>query len=679
MASMTLSEKKIRLKELQKLLSQYDDEYYQNDAPSVSDAEYDKLKTEALNLEKELSQNDLFADLIVSKKVGSKAKAGFKKITHPIPMLSLENLYTDDDLKEFYTRIRRDLGLMSNETVEIVAEPKIDGLSFNARYENGIFVSGATRGDGTVGEDITENLKTIKTLPLKIENAPEILEIRGEVYMSKEDFFKLNETQEKNGEKLFANPRNAAAGSLRQLDPNITKKRNLSIISYAWGEVQPALPWKTQTEFYQKIKSWGFPIQPFFETCTTYEELQAFYNKVATKRHAIPFDIDGIVYKVNRLDFQKKLGFIARAPKWSIAHKFPPEQALTTINGITLQVGRTGVVTPVAELDPINVGGVIVSRATLHNNDYVKEKDIRIGDTVIIQRAGDVIPQVVSVVMSERPQNTTPFEMPNTCPICGSILEQKKDEVAFRCTNSLCPAQIKEYLKYFISREGFNIDGLGASGIELFFEKGWIKNPIDIFTLIPNHINDIKKLEGFGPKSIQNLMESIEKSKHIKLDKFIYSLGIFGVGEATAIILANEFGSIDSLKSATFDRLTNIYGIGDKMAMDIINYFRDETKINMITELLNYIEIENPEKIEIDNTNPLFEKTIVFTGSLVKFSRKDAEDLARKFGAHPSSSVSKKTDIVVVGANAGSKLENAKKFGIPVISEDEFASLTTKK
>ena len=678
MASITLSEKKARLKELTKLLAQYDDEYYQDDAPSISDAEYDKLKKEALDLEAELSETNLFSSLIVSKKVGSKAKAGFKKITHQIPMLSLENLYTNDDLKDFFARIHRDLNNPSNN-IEIVAEPKIDGLSFNARYENGIFISGATRGDGTIGEDITENLKTIKTLPLKIENAPEILEIRGEVYMSKEDFFKLNETQEKNKEKLFANPRNAAAGSLRQLDPSITKKRNLSIIVYAWGEVKPNILWSTQTDFYKKAKEWGFPIQPFFETCTTYEELQNFYDKVATKRHAIPFDIDGIVYKVNNLDFQKKLGFIARAPKWAIAHKFPPEQALTVIKDITLQIGRTGVVTPVAELDPINVGGVIVSRATLHNNDYIKEKDIRVKDTIIIQRAGDVIPQVVSVVLSERPQNTIPFEMPTTCPICKSPLEQKKDEVAFRCTNPLCPAQIKEYLKYFISREGFNIDGLGASGIELFFEKGWIKTPTDIFTLIQNHINDIKRLEGFGPKSIQNLMESIEKSRHIKLDKFIYALGIFGVGETTAIILANEFKNIENLKNATFDHLTNIYGIGDKMAMDIITYFKDETKINMLNDLLKLITIENPETIEIDKTNPLFGKSIVFTGTLSQFSRKDAEEIARKFGAHPSSSVSKKTDIVVAGENAGSKLENAKKFKIQIISESDFKSLITQK
>ena len=489
----------------------------------------------------------------------------------------------------------------------------------------------------------------------------------------------ITEAQEKSGDKLFANPRNAAAGSLRQLDPSITEKRNLSLIVYAWGEIKPTVQWATQTEFYQKAKEWGFPIQPFFETCTTYEELQSFYNKVATKRHAIPFDIDGIVYKINSLQLQKKLGFISRAPKWAIAHKFPPEQALTVIKNITLQVGRTGVVTPVAELDPINVGGVIVSRATLHNNDYINEKAIRSGDTVIIQRAGDVIPQVVSVVLSERPQNTKHFEMPTHCPICGSPLEQKKDEVAFRCTNSLCPAQIKEYLKYFISREGFNIDGLGTSGIELFYEKGWIKTPVDIFTLVQNHLNDIKRLEGFGPKSIQNLMESIENSKHIKLEKFIYALGIFGVGEATAILLANEFKNIDNLKNATFDDLTKIYGIGDKMAIDIINYFKDETKLSILSSLLQFIEIENPENTEIDNTNPLFGKTIVFTGSLTQFSRKEAEEIARKFGAHPASSVSKKTDLVVAGENAGSKLENAKKLDISIISENEFKSLTDKK
>ncbi len=677
--NMTTSEIKLELKDLTKLLSKYDEEYYTNDAPSVSDAEYDELKKRALELESFLSQTDLFGEAIISKKIGSKVKAGFKKITHKIPMLSLENLYNDNDLQEFTTRIKKDLSLLPNQPFDIVAEYKIDGLSFNARYENGIFVSATTRGDGTIGEDITENIKTIKNFPLQINTTLKVLEVRGEVYMSKEDFINLNAKQEELGEKLFANPRNAAAGSLRQLDPSITKKRNLSIIVYAWGEVSEPKPWNTQTEFYEYAKSLGFPIQPIYKVCHSYEELKTFFHNVENERHAIPFDIDGIVYKINDLSLQKKLGFIARAPKWAIAHKFPPQQAKTLIKDITLQVGRTGVITPVAELDAINVGGVIVARATLHNEDYIKAKDIRKGDMVLIERAGDVIPQVVEVIKDLRPTNTTEFIMPTTCPICGASVERKKDEVALRCTNPMCPAQIKEYLKYFISRDAFNIDGLGSSQIELFYDLGWIKSPVDIFFLIKNHKDEIEKLDGYGKKSIENLTLSIERAKHIKLDKFIYSLGIFGVGSATAILLADKYTSIDALQSATFADLTSIYGIGDTMAMDILNFMKDETKQQLISELKSIINIENPTKTQIDETNPLFGKTIVFTGTLSTIGRKEAEDIARKFGAHPTSSVSKKTDLVVAGSSAGSKLDTAQKLGIKVISEEEFNTLISKK
>lgn len=677
--NMTTSEIKIELKDLTKQLEKFDEEYYTNDAPSITDAEYDKLKKRALELENRLSQTDLFGNLIVSKKVGSKVKNGFKKITHKVPMLSLENLYNDDDLKEFTTRIKKDLSLLPNETFDIVAEYKIDGLSFNARYENGTLVSATTRGDGTIGEDITENIKTIKDFPLHIETTLPVLEVRGEVYMSKDDFINLNKYQEAHGEKLFANPRNAAAGSLRQLDANITKKRNLSVIVYAWGEVSEPKPWTSQTEFYKYAKSLGFPIQPIYKLCHTYNELKDFYHKIENERHAIPFDIDGIVYKINDLNLQKKLGFIARAPKWAIAHKFPPQQAITVIKDITLQVGRTGVITPVAELDPVNVGGVMVARATLHNQDYIKTKDIRKTDTVVIERAGDVIPQVVEVKLSERQPNTTEFTMPTICPVCGGHISQKKDEVALRCTNPNCPAQTKEYLKYFISRDAFNIDGLGSSQIELFYDKGWIKSPTDIFTLITNHKNDIEKLEGYGSKSIKNLTTSIENAKNIKLDKFIYALGIFGVGSATAILLAEKFKSIEALQRTTFAELTSIYGIGDTMAMDILNFMRDETKINLIKDLASIITIENPETIEIDKTNPLFEKTIVFTGTLSSIGRKEAEDMARKFGAHPTSSVSKKTNIVVAGESAGSKLDTAQKLGITIMSEQEFLDMTSKK
>lgn len=676
---MTTSEIKIELKHLTKRLEKYDIEYYTNDAPSITDAEYDELKQRALDLESYLSQTDLFGDTVVSKRIGATAKSGFKKITHKVPMLSLENLYNDDDLKEFTTRIKKDLTLLPNENFEITAEYKIDGLSFNARYENGDLVSAATRGDGTIGEDITENIKTIKNFPLHIDTTLPVLEIRGEVYMSKEDFINLNKYQEAHSEKLFANPRNAAAGSLRQLDAKITKQRNLSVIVYAWGEVSEPKPWNSQTEFYEYAKSLGFPIQPIYKLCHNYDELKDFYHKIENERHAIPFDIDGIVYKVNDLNLQKKLGFIARAPKWAIAHKFPPQQAITVIKDITLQVGRTGVITPVAELDPVNVGGVIVARATLHNQDYIKAKDIRKGDTVIIERAGDVIPQVVEVKLSERKPYTTEFTMPTTCPVCGEPLSQKKDEVALRCTNSTCPAQIKEYLKYFISRDAFNIDGLGNSQIELFYDKGWIKSPTDIFTLIQNHGTELSKMEGYGKKSIENLTTSIEQAKNIKLDKFIYALGIFGVGSATAILLSNQFSSIESLQNATFAELTSIYGIGDTMAMDIIKFMKDSTKQNLISELVRIVTIENPQKIEIDKNHPLYEKTIVFTGTLSSIGRKDAEDLARTFGAHPTSSVSKKTDIVVAGTSAGSKLDTAQKLGIQILTEDEFIKLTTQK
>ncbi len=676
---MTTSEIKLELKDLTKRLEKYDEEYYTNDAPSITDAEYDELKKRALELEEFLNQTDLFGNLVVSKRVGATAKSGFKKITHNIPMLSLENLYNDDDLSEFCTRIKKDLALLPNEDFEITAEYKIDGLSFNARYENGDLVSAATRGDGAIGEDITENIKTIKDFPLHINTNLPVLEIRGEVYMSKEDFINLNKYQESHGEKLFANPRNAAAGSLRQLDAKITKQRNLSVIVYAWGEVSEPKPWNTQTEFYEYAKSLGFPIQPIYKVCHTYDELKDFYYKIENERHAIPFDIDGIVYKVNDLDLQKKLGFIARAPKWAIAHKFPPQQAITIINDITLQVGRTGVITPVAELDPINVGGVMVARATLHNQDYIKAKDIRKGDTVIIERAGDVIPQVVEVKLSERKPDATEFTMPTTCPVCGGPLSQKKDEVALRCTNPTCPAQVKEYLKYFISRDAFNIDGLGSSQIELFYDKGWIKSPTDIFLLIRNHGTELSKMEGYGPKSIENLTTSIERAKNIKLDKFIYALGIFGVGSATAILLANQFASITALQNATFTELTAIYGIGDTMAMDIISFMKDGNKQNLISELVKIVTIENPQKVEIDETNPLFEKTIVFTGTLSTLGRKEAEDIARKFGAHPTSSVSKKTDIVVAGSSAGSKLDTAQKLGIQILTEDEFIKLTTQK
>ncbi len=675
---MTLSEKKIRLKELTALLKKYNDEYYNNDNPSVSDFEYDKLKIETLNLEKEIFTPDLFNDNknLISNIVGAKVKSGFKKIEHKEPMLSLENLFTDDDLQEWFFKIKKDVGINA-DNFEIVAEYKIDGLGFNARYENGIFVSASTRGDGYIGEDITENLKTIKTLPLKIENAPDILEVRGEVYMSKQDFLNLNATQESIGEKLFANPRNAAAGSLRQLDPNITKKRNLSIIVYAFGEVSNKT-WKSQSEFYEFAKNAGFPIQPKYITAKTYDELLAFYNETEFLRHEIPFDIDGIVYKINDFELQKKLGFIARAPKWAIAHKFKPEEAITIINDIILQVGRTGVITPVAELSPVNVGGVIVSRATLHNYDYINNLDVRIGDTIIIKRAGDVIPQVIKVLIEKRPENSKKFVMPEICPVCQSLLVRKQDEVAFRCSNIKCPAQEMEYLKYFVSRDAFNIDGLGASKIELFYKKGFIKKPADIFIFVDKYKAEIKKMDGMAEKSFRNLVNSIEDAKNINLAKFIYALGINNIGEATSIILANHFKNFENFKNASIKDYMDIYGIGEIMAIEIKQFFNNTSKMLEIDELLKYINIKNPEIKEIDKNHPLFGKIVVFTGSLKRYTRTEIENIARSFGANPTSSVSSKTNFVIIGENAGSKLKKAQELNIKVITEDEFLKMCGK-
>ncbi len=675
---MTLSEKKIRLKELTALIKKYNNEYYNNDAPSISDFEYDKLKIETINLEKELFEPDLFGggQNLISNTVGTKVKAGFKKISHNIPMLSLENLFTDDDLQEWFFKIKKDIGINASD-FEIVAEYKIDGLSFNARYENGIFVSAATRGDGYVGEDITENLKTIKTLPLKIENAPEILEVRGEVYMSKQDFLNLNKKQEELGEKLFANPRNAAAGSLRQLDANITKKRNLSLIIYSWGEVSNKT-WNSQTGFYEFAKKAGFPIQPKYIVAKDYKELQTFYNETELLRHEIPFDIDGIVYKINDLELQKKLGFIARAPKWSIAHKFKPEEAVTIINDITLQVGRTGVITPVAELDPINVGGVIVSRATLHNYDYIDNLDIRVSDTVVIKRAGDVIPQVIKVLVNKRPENTVKFIMITKCPVCGCEVVKKQDEVAVRCPNTKCPAKEIEYLKYFVSREAVNIDGLGASKIELFYKKGFIKKPADIYNFLDKFKMEIKKIDGMAEKSLKNLTDSINNARNIPLAKFIYSLGINNIGEATSILLANHFKNFENFKTASVKDYMEIYGIGEVMAVEIKQFFNNSEKMADINELLQHVNIINPEIKEIDKTHQLYGKTVVFTGSLQKYTRTEIENIARDFGAIPTGSVSGKTNFVIIGENAGYKLQKAKELNIPIITEDEFIKMCNK-
>ncbi|MDR1008886.1 MAG: NAD-dependent DNA ligase LigA [Rickettsiales bacterium] len=673
---MTKSEMKLRLKELAKLLEKYDRAYYEKDAPLVDDAAYDRLKDEALNLEKQLGSVDLFG---VESNVGSKARGDFAKVAHTTPMLSLEKVYTMEELSDFVVRTRRDLGLLPLEKLTFVAEPKIDGLSFSARFEHGKFIQGATRGDGQIGEDITENLSTVQGFPSIVDpaRAPGILEVRGEVFMSKDDFMTLNQELESKGEKTFANPRNAAAGSLRQLDARITKRRKLSYIVYAWGEVEP-IEWTTQSGFYEYAKSLGFNVQPTFKLCNDADDLAAFFHEIELSRSHIPFDIDGVIYKVDSLELQAKLGSIARAPKWAVAHKFPPANAITRLEKISVQIGRTGVITPVADLEPVNIGGVIVARATLHNEDYIAANDIRVGDTVSIERAGDVIPQVVAVIKSERKNDAQPFKMPGNCPVCGTALVRKEGEAATRCPNLECPGRQKEYLKYFVSRDAFNIDGLGDRQVELFFEKGWIKTPADVFAALPKHASEMEKLEGFGRLSVSNLMDAIKRARRVPLDKLVYALGIIGIGSATSILLADSFKNLNALSAATFENLIEIRGIGDIMANDILAYFKDEKNLQNLSELAAELDILNPETHEVNRENPLFGKTIVFTGSLAKFTREQAQNLARTLGANPATSVSKRTDFVVAGGDAGTKLDDARKLGVNVISEDEFEKLANE-
>lgn len=683
----TTEQIKRELQDLADKLERYDRAYHQEDAPLVSDAEYDALRRRAESLEEQYP--DLIPENSLSKRVGFATLAGFSQVKHTVPMLSLGNIFSEEDVYDFMDKIRRFLGLSADAQIEMVAEPKIDGLSFSAVYENGVFIKGATRGDGAIGEDITENLKTIRQLPLKLQSqsadlflsdVPPFIDIRGEVYMARRDFLELNEIQARNNKKVFANPRNAAAGSLRQLDPKITAERKLSLFSYAVGRVEKPT-WTTHFEFLEQMKKWGFPVNPEIRLCHTPEEMISFFKQMAEKRTGLPYDIDGVVYKVNRLDLQERLGFIARSPRWAIAHKFPAEQAITRLNKIRIQVGRTGALTPVADLEPINVGGVIVQHATLHNADEIKRKDIREGDFVVIQRAGDVIPQIVRIVPEKRPSDSVPFLFPSTCPVCGSHAVREGDDAVIYCTGGLiCPAQVKETLKHFVSKNALDIEGLGDKNIDLFHRLGWIKNPADIFKLEENHAFDILNLEGWGQKSAVKLFDAIRFiQKGCPLNRFIYALGIREVGEATAKILANRFLSwtnfrIEMTADTAIDTLTQIEGIGAVMAQEIADFFNEPKNKALLDELSELIIIIDEEKKEIKET-PFTGKTIVFTGTLPTLTRAEAKDRAVRVGAKVSSSVSPKTDFVVAGAEAGSKLKKAEEYGIPILSEEEFKHL----
>lgn len=658
--------------------------YHGQDAPEISDAEFDALFHELQALEAAFPE--LIKEDSPTQKVGAVPEgSGFAKVKHQVPMLSLSNVFSDEEVGDFLARVRRFLNLPETENIGIFAEPKIDGLSCSLLYENGKLVRAATRGDGETGEDITANIKTLKDIPQELPaDAPQKIEIRGEIYMRKDDFLTLNEMQAAEGGKIFANPRNAAAGSLRQLDVTVTAKRPLKIFTYALGYYSSPVA-ETQQGIAQKLAAWGFPVTENARLCQTPQEILDYYKEMETRRGELPYDIDGIVYKVNRLDLQERLGFVSRAPRWATAHKFPAQQAETVLQKISIQVGRTGTLTPVAELVPVNVGGVIVSRATLHNEDEIRRKDVRAGDHVIIQRAGDVIPQLVRVDLSKRAPDAKEFVFPKTCPECGSAVARKEGEVALRCTGGLyCPAQAVERLKHFVSKAAFDIDGLGAKIVQEFYAEGFIKTPADIFRLPQRDDLDLENRDGWGALSVKNLFTAIEQKRVISLDRFIYALGIRQVGQATAKRLAIAYtsldGWIDAMEKAQdrdgedYAALLNIEDIGAGVAEDILAFFADPHQRAILDDLKRVLTVED-YVMKADMSSPVAGKTVVFTGKLETMGRNEAKAKAESLGAKVAGSVSAKTDYVICGADAGSKRKKAEELGVTILSEQEWAQL----
>jgi len=762
-------------KKLAAEIARHDALYYQHDAPAISDAEYDALRTRLTAIEAQFP--DLVGADSPSQRVGAAPVEAFGKVRHEVPMLSLGNAFSSEDVAEFVERVRRFLALRAEDPIAFTAEPKIDGLSISLRYERGQLVRAATRGDGIEGEDVTANVRTVREIPHALDGkgVPDVIEVRGEIYLGTEDFRRLNAAQAEAGGKVFANPRNAAAGSLRQLDASITAKRPLRFFAYTWGAAS-ALPATTQFEVVHAFASWGLPVNPRMERCSSVEQLIAFYDAIARDRARLGYDIDGVVYKVDRLDYQERLGFVSRSPRWATAHKFAAEQATTVLQDIEIQVGRTGALTPVAKLQPVTVGGVVVSNATLHNEDEIRRKDIRIGDTVIVQRAGDVIPQVVGVVLDRRPPGAETFAYPHSCPACGSHAtrdegeEGGEAEAVRRCTGGLiCPAQAKERLKHFVSRLAFDIEGLGGERIELFHDEGLIRAPADIFTLARRDAESASPLaerKGFGEKSIQNLFRAIDARRRIGLERFLFALGIRHVGETTARDLARAFGTYEAFRAQldlaskarpgdnyrrlvtaqglgpktaetlmqaiagrarddlfdaaprTFEEaiagikgirtgvaealartfpdvgtfiktarsaarempgddyraFAGLNGIGEVVADSLIEFFDEPHNQAVVADLLSEIEILPYVRVATV-ASAVTDKTVVFTGTLEKMSRNEAKARAERAGAKVAGSVSKKTDYVIAGADAGSKLDKARELGVTVLSEDEWLTL----
>ena len=674
---------------LAKEIAGHDRRYYQDDAPTVSDAEYDRLRQRYNAIEARFPQLRTADSL--TQHVGAAPSARFAKVRHAVPMLSLDNAFAGEDVVDFVGRIRRFLRLPDDEEIVFSAEPKIDGLSMSLRYEDGALVTGATRGDGSEGEDVTANIKTLEDIPkrLKGKNIPAVCEVRGEVYMTKHAFLALNKRQAEAGGQVFANPRNSAAGSLRQKDPSITASRPLGFFAYGWGEMSK-MPADTQSGMIKWFGSCGFKTNPLTKMCRSIDELLAFHREIELRRGSLDYDIDGVVYKVDRLDWQERLGFVSRSPRWAIAHKFPAEKATTVIRDIEIQVGRTGALTPVAKLEPVTVGGVVVQNATLHNADEIARLDVRVGDTVQIQRAGDVIPQVLGVVLENRPRGAKVYEFPKKCPcplhtdVVREVIAGGEEGARVHCTGEFaCPYQALGHLEHFVSRRAFDIDGLGEKQIALFYEKGWVKEPADIFTLEKKHRGDLLAEEGFGDVSVRNLFAAIEARREIALERFIYALGIRHVGETTAVALARGYGSWEAfhdacLKLAKSDddarqEMDALDQIGDTVIDSLRDYFAEAHNRRRIERLAAQVRIADAEKPRADSA--VAGKTVVFTGSLELMTRDEAKASAERLGAKVSGSVSKKTDYVVAGPGAGSKLAEAKKLGVAVLTEDEWAKL----
>jgi DNA ligase (NAD+) len=704
-ADLTVRQAKAEHARLAQEIARHDKLYYSQDAPEISDASYDALRQRLADIEARFP--DLQTLDSPTLRVGAAPTRGFAKLRHAVPMLSLDNAFSDQDIVDFVERVRRflarDTDIAADAPIALVCEPKIDGLSLSIRYEGGELVSAATRGDGAEGEDVTANVRTLADVPKNLKGkAPDRLDVRGEVYMSRDAFLELNRRQAAAGEKVFANPRNGAAGSLRQLDPTITASRPLAFFAYAWGEAEPRA-WKTQHEFLERLQGWGFKVNPEAKLARTLDQVMGFYNDIGARRAKLPYDIDGVVYKVDRVDWQETLGFVSRSPRWAIAHKFPAERAQTVLRDILIQVGRTGALTPVAELEPITVGGVVVARATLHNADEIERLDVRVGDTVEIQRAGDVIPQVLGVVMSARPKDAKTYRFPTKCPCdLKTLVVREEDGVVRRCSGGLeCPFQQVERLRYFVSRQAFDIEGLGGTHIENFWRDGLLRTPADLFRLHTKEAQ-LRTREGWGDQSVKNLLDAIAARRAITLDRFINALGIPMIGESTAKGLAREYGDVQSWLDemlaarrerrandaptkkekaaaevgAAYGRLCNVTDIGVTTADKVTTFFAEGHNVEIIRALIAEVEVQPYRAARVAADSPFAGKTMVFTGTLSSMGRDEAEAKAEALGAKVTGSVSKKTDFVVVGADAGSKAKKAADLGVKTLTEDEWLRMS---